>query len=173
MRYSYPIKNASRRAVRPTILLNFYLVLARKACPTGAVTSSLARGYLKRSLKNVSPYTICTCTCDYSTARSDSLLIHTRKHTGVKLLYCEYCDYSTGDSCRLAIHVRTHTGDKPFKCDDCDYRAVIRHAIGLHRRIHTGEKPYKCDNCDYRAAQRHYITSHKKAKHTVLKPCQM
>ena len=31
MWYSYPIKNASRRAVRPTILLTFCLVWARKA----------------------------------------------------------------------------------------------------------------------------------------------
>ena len=43
MCYSYPIKNASRRAVRPTILLTFCLVWARKACLPGAKTPPLCQ----------------------------------------------------------------------------------------------------------------------------------
>ena len=45
MCYSYPIKNASRRAVRPTILMNLCLKLGRQTFPPGVVTPSLARGY--------------------------------------------------------------------------------------------------------------------------------
>ena len=54
MCYSYPIKNACPRAVGPTILLTFNLELVRQTCPPVAVTPSLARGYLTRSLKKVS-----------------------------------------------------------------------------------------------------------------------
>ena len=44
-------QNASRRALRTTILLIFCLKLGRQTCPPGAVTPSLARGYPSRSLK--------------------------------------------------------------------------------------------------------------------------
>ena len=64
-------------AARPT-LPRLYLPLAldRQGGLPGAKTPSLARGYLKRSLKKVSPYTI------YCMISTDHTVIHQARSTG-------------------------------------------------------------------------------------------
>ena len=46
--------------------------------------------------------------CDYTTARSIDLKIHSRKHTG-EMLQCQHCEYTTNYSSALKRHSNKHT----------------------------------------------------------------
>ena len=45
--------------------------------------------------------------CDFQTAYSGSLKVHSRKHTG-EMLQCQHCDYTTVHSRNLKVHSRKH-----------------------------------------------------------------
>ena len=48
--------------------------------------------------------------CDFQTARSGNLKVHSRKHTG-QMLQCQHCDYITTHSGNLKAHSRNHASE--------------------------------------------------------------
>ena len=74
--------------------------------------------------------------CDFRTARSYDLKVHSRKHTGERLR-CEYCDYTTTRSDNLNRHSRKHTGER-LRCEHCDYTTTQSGNLKAHSRKHTG-----------------------------------
>ena len=57
--------------------------------------------------------------CDFKTARSYDLKVHSRKHTG-EMLQCQHCDYTTARSGHLKVHSRKHAGEM-IRCDHWDF----------------------------------------------------
>ena len=76
--------------------------------------------------------------CDFQTARSGNLKIHSRKHTG-EMLQCQHCDYTTTKSRLLKFHSRKHTGEN-FHCQHCDYKTVYSSNLKRHSGKHTDKK---------------------------------
>ena len=73
------------------------------------------------SVHNIQDYTLqiikptLTCEapdCNYVASKLSQLIIHRRKHSGVKPFKCDHagCDYAATQMCNLKAHMRKHTG---------------------------------------------------------------
>ncbi|KAH9522665.1 zinc finger protein Klf1 [Dermatophagoides farinae] len=62
----------------------------------------------KRFIDNRSLYVCQWHDCSYSTIRSDSIVRHSRSHTGERPYKCHLCDYSTIQSSSLKKHMARH-----------------------------------------------------------------
>jgi len=100
--------------------------------------------------------------CDYTTAYSADLTVHSRKHIG-EMLQCKHCDYTTTRYRNLTIHCRKHTV-KIFNCQHCDYTAARSENLKNHVRKHNGEM-LKCQYCNFTTAYFSHLKIHFR-KHT-------
>lgn len=132
--------------------------------------------------------------CGQSFVRNDYLLVHMRRHNGIKPYKCKFCPkafpratdlnvhekYHTNEKTHLCticgkgfhrhynlvVHSRTHNGLKPYQCPHCPKSFAQGNDLKAHIRRHTGER-YKCDICDMGFIQFYQLTNHRRAVHNI------
>ncbi|XP_028391026.1 transcription factor che-1-like [Dendronephthya gigantea] len=82
--------------------------------------------------------------CDRQLARTSTLKIHLRQHSGDKPFKCDLCPKSFAQTSSLKSHHRTHSGERPYTCPRCYKTFVHSSALKTHVRTHTGERPHRC-----------------------------
>ncbi|XP_076035538.1 uncharacterized protein LOC143021736 [Oratosquilla oratoria] len=136
--------------------------------------------------------------CPRVFVHKNSLVYHTRGHTGERPHQCDHCGKAFYAASALKVHLRLHSGEKPYKCEECGkffrqwgdlrYHTTSVHSdarqyqceycgkdfkrkycLVVHRRIHTGEKSYKCEFCNKGFRAASYLQSHKRI-HTGERP---
>ncbi|KAF2750431.1 hypothetical protein M011DRAFT_242729 [Sporormia fimetaria CBS 119925] len=95
---------------------------------------------------------VCTVPgCDVSCKQKTHLVIHSRKHTGVKPYPCKHpgCGKWFSQLGNVKTHERSHTGEKPYRCSMCDKAFAQRGNLRQHIDTHKGKKPFVCKlgNC--------------------------
>lgn len=67
------------------------------------------------------------------------------------LLICDRCGKFFKSTTNLMMHQRRHTGVKDHACTYCSLRFVNSYLLKVHERVrHLGEKPYACRFCEMR-----------------------
>ena len=92
----------------------------------------------------------CSCpVCGRNLARSTTLKIHLRQHSGDRPFKCPLCPKSFAQKSLLTSHRRTHSGERPYSCTLCQKTFAHSSALKTHTRTHTGERPHLCPilNC--------------------------
>ncbi|KAM9328177.1 uncharacterized protein KZ484_019530 [Pholidichthys leucotaenia] len=85
--------------------------------------------------------------CDKKYYSKESLVVHSRIHTGETPHLCWYCGHGFRSSGLLKLHIRIHTGERRYSCHICGATAIQHPTIARHMRMHTGEKNYLCSEC--------------------------
>lgn len=65
-----------------------------------------------------------------------------RSHNGERPYKCSSCDYTTPRSDHLILHIRTHTGEKPYICNyfGCNVAFAISRNLNAHKKyFHSPE----------------------------------
>ncbi|XP_033746021.1 zinc finger protein 69 homolog [Pecten maximus] len=79
-------------------------------------------------------------TCGIKLSNSGALLVHERKHTGVRPFSCKECDKTFTTKQNMKRHELSHTGEKPFTCDLCEKSFTEKKSLIIHKRTHTGRE---------------------------------
>jgi len=67
----------------------------------------------------------------------------------------------------LVTHSRIHSGEKPFKCPECDKAFSESSSLTRHMRVHTGDKPYTLCDKSFNYSPATFISSEKSTASTV------
>ena len=71
-----------------------------------------------------------------------------KKKGALKKWPCSICGRILARSSTLKIHLRQHSGDRPFKCPLCSKAFAQQSLLDSHLRTHSNERPYSCEICD-------------------------
>ena len=76
---------------------------------------------------------------------------------------CELCDAAFNDKYKLIVHLRKHDGVRPFKCEECPASFAVRGSLRRHSIVHSvsDAKLYSCDECGKEFGQKSTCTRHK------------
>nr|XP_006824621.1 PREDICTED: zinc finger protein 91-like [Saccoglossus kowalevskii] len=107
--------------------------------------------------------------CDFVAIQRSDLVVHGRKHSGLKPYKCDQCDYETARKSLLTQHFRQHSGARPYVCNMCPFATATYNNLMRHRRCHSGEKPYQCKECDFSTSQKSHLMRHMRV-HFSSKP---
>ncbi|GFR64627.1 zinc finger protein 37 [Elysia marginata] len=89
-----------------------------------------------------------------------SLTDQERSNVESKLYRCDLCyQFFTSSSC-LLVHKKRHYGIRQFACVHCGRAFFRKPELRVHERKHTGEKPYSCDLCGKRFADKSALRQH-------------
>jgi len=106
--------------------------------------------------------------CDKSYTRKNTLLVHQKLHTSMKIkthaknsYKCKICNkiFTNIDGC--LSHEREHV--KRYSCNVCSYRTGRQSELIIHQRRHTREKPYQCKSCN-----KAFIRISNLRRHTII-----
>ena len=89
--------------------------------------------------------------CDEVYTKKIRLIIHQRKHYGLKPFKCQFCGKKFNEGGNLKIHLRNHNNEKPYKCyiPNCNEEfkfsyLLKRHLKGIHN---LDSSTFKCNIC--------------------------
>ena len=69
-------------------------------------------------------------------------------HLQLKKFVCTFCGKALSSKQSLITHTRSHTGEKPWVCEHCSKSFVDQSALIAHRKSHEeGFSGYQCDYC--------------------------
>ena len=85
--------------------------------------------------------------CGRAFRQLGNLTRHKLTHTEAKPYACPKCNKCFSRTSNLHTHMRTHTNYKPFVCEFCGKGFHQKVDMKIHRYTHTGEKPHKCNKC--------------------------
>ena len=90
------------------------------------------------------------------------LMCHIRRVHSVRELKfpCTYCERRFAEKSSLVLHERRHKGIRPHVCLTCGKAFTSKHCLISHQYIHTGEKPFKCHRCGKAFPLNHHLDSH-------------
>lgn len=91
----------------------------------------------KKDLTHERPY-LCS-ECGLRFVRNDYLVIHMRRHLGLKPYKCKFCDKGFPRATDLTVHERYHTNEKTHLCNLCGKGFQRAYNLLVHMRVHTGE----------------------------------
>lgn len=98
--------------------------------------------------------------CGQSFMRNDYLLVHMRRHSGIKPYKCKFCPKAFPRATDLRVHEKYHTNDKPHLCTICGKGFHRAYNLLVHSRTHNGSKPYRCPHCQKSFAQGNDLKAH-------------
>ena len=107
--------------------------------------------------------------CPKSFAQPSLLKSHRRIHNGDRPYCCPLCHKTFTHSSALKTHMRTHTGERPHLCpvSNCGMTFSDSSTLSKHSRVHSGERPYPCDICGRRFTQSGNMNKHKRTVHKM------
>lgn len=85
---------------------------------------------------------------------------------------CQDCGRPFRRWSNILIHLKRHLGIKNYICRCCGKRFVIKQKLEEHMRVHTGVAPIKCDDCPKKFRRYSNLIQHRNRYHLNLKPDQ-
>ncbi|XP_066254732.1 zinc finger protein OZF-like isoform X42 [Euwallacea similis] len=143
------------------------------ACPTCAKTfktrSRLSR-HCEQCLGPSTKGTFQCHTCDKVLCSKQALVTHTKRHSRVYDIKCQFCGKGFFSNSSLRLHVNSrHTGKSRFVCDICSRSCYDKTALKNHMEKHEpGYKlrsKVKCPQCEQEFLDKKYLKIHLSKKH--------
>lgn len=97
------------------------------------------------------------------------LVVHTRSHTGERLIACYHCGQHFANNRKLCDHLRRQNVyvNSPFVCDLCGTRCATEYLLNEHIRQHVST--YACTLCDMSATSPAALAHHVRYRHVTGK----
>lgn len=90
-----------------------------------------------------------------------------QKHSAVERAYrCLYCPAAFHRKETLVTHTRMHTGECHMQCEFCPKRFRWKQGLQEHTRVvHTKERPFECQQCDAAFFRGYTLRRHERDRH--------
>ncbi|CAG9805127.1 unnamed protein product [Chironomus riparius] len=131
---------------------------SKKYLKTHMKVHNIDKSNAKKDPQNEKPF-LCS-ECGLRFVRNDYLVIHMRRHLGLKPYKCRFCDKGFPRATDLTVHERYHTNEKTHLCNLCGKGFQRAYNLLVHMRVHTGEKPYSCSYCSKSFSQGNDLKAH-------------
>ncbi|XP_055550442.1 zinc finger protein 436-like [Wyeomyia smithii] len=129
-----------------------------KYCDKNFANKTEQRQHMK--LEHQKGTTFLCSECGQSFMRNDYLLVHMRRHNGIKPYKCKFCSKAFPRATDLRVHEKYHTNDKAHLCTTCGKGFHRAYNLLIHNRTHNGFKPYSCPHCQKSFTQGNDLKAH-------------
>ncbi|CAL4141238.1 unnamed protein product, partial [Meganyctiphanes norvegica] len=107
--------------------------------------------------------------CGHIATSKTNLIMHVKKHAGVKTLTCDKCNFKCARNDVMKAHKCLHLCEKLF-CSECNYVTNDKIEFQKHEITHPVKKIFKCSNCKYKGSTKSSLVMHIKKHHSVQWP---
>jgi uncharacterized Zn-finger protein len=114
--------------------------------------------------------------CQFETRNLNNLVIHKRRHLGLKPFKCDFanCSSSFVNNSGLKLHkLNVHSNDFRYVClwPGCGHGSKTKESYKRHECSHTGEKPFKCEwpGCEASFSLNNDLKDHKSIHDEIKK----